>query len=528
MTLLYRPERVGGIFGDGGVTMPGIMGRVRNLSLSNGPLGSFVVSFLWEHDSGDTTGAGYLFFLVIDGDVTGLLRPGVVYTTEPFPDGKHDIRVIPVPSSQGVPLGLSVDLLGDRAIVTWAPGTEGDLVGYEVFWDAGTGTVNTTTRKALVTATNVPNDYSDIVPTINVGGTGKIRVSGKYSGPQRNGFCSVEIANSVAGAGEFLPAGQKDWRLKYRGDTLATGRLYGNMEITPLEGLRVSFISDASTYMAGNTYFFFLGPRTFWVSESLDPGTYKFAVRGVDADGDVGTLSAEVSVAIVATPAQVDVSARYTPATRVVSLDWIDNASGDDLLVYTNYDFAVDRLTPYVLEEGPAATFAVAAEAGNLTAINAAEVGGRMLLYARAFDGTIEEDNATLLAVDLTAADVATGLSDVVIESAFATAGPRIAATIAIDAEGILPTALRLITNTTDTTTGAATHSVALPPFTLATGNVLRGTVQTQLLDDDDYYLWIQAQNVGGNWTDVGQSIGPITILDSAPAQVTGIKGASY
>ena len=529
MTLLYRPEREGGVFGDGGVSTPGIAGLVHNLSLGAGPLGSFVVSFLWQSETGDTDGDGYLFLLVIDGDVTGVVRPGVAYTTEPYADGDHDIRVVPVPSSQGVPLGLSVDLLGDRAIVTWEPGLEADLVGYQLFWDAGTGTVNTATPKATITTINVPEDYGDILPSISVGGTGRIRVSGKYTGPVRNGFVTVQIDNATAGAGEFLAAGQRQWTVLYQGDPIATGRLYAGLQISPLEGLKISFLDAQTTYQAGNTYFFFLGPGTFWVSEALDPATYKFQVKALDAEGDTGTLSSEVSVAVASTPAPLtSVTAQWNPATRVVTLDWVDPAEGGTAYLYTNYDFAYDVFRDYILEEGPAFTALTSAESVDTTALDASAVGGVLRMYARVVLSGVEEDNASLITLNLTAADVATGLSTVVIESTAVVAGPRISATLAIDAEGVLPTALRLLTNTTDTPTGATAHVVSIPAFTLATGNVLRGAVNTGTLADDDYYIWIQAQNAGGDWTDAGQSIGPITILNTTPAQVTGVAGATY
>ena len=529
MPLLYRPEREGGAFGDGGVSMPGISGRVHNLSLAAGSLGSFVVSFLWEPASGDTTGLGYRFYLVIDGDVTGLVWPGVVYTTEPFPDGPHDIRVVPIPASQGVPLGLSVDLLGDRAIVTWTAGTEGDLAAYELFWDAGTGTVDTVNRKALINTIDVPTDYSDIVPTITVGGTGRIRVSGKYSGPPRNGFVVVEIDDATAASGEFLGADQKQWIARFEGVQVATGRLYSGLQVTPLDGLRISFLDDASTYMAGNTYYFFLGPRTYWVSEALDPGTYKFQVRGVDADGDTGTLSDETSLTLVATPSPMeDVVATWDASTRVVTVTWSDPGESSDVYIYTNYDFAYGVMRDYVLEEGPAVIALALDEEADTATIAEASVGDTLRLYVRAVKDGEEEDNAQLITVELTAAGVAVGLSDVIIESAEAATGPKIAATIAIDLAGTIPSAIRLLTNTSDTTAGATAHTVSLPSFALNTGSVLRGVVYTGTLADETYYLWAQAQDSEGDWADAGASTGPITILDGAPAKITGVQGASY
>lgn len=511
---------VGGLGGFGMIACGSALdsdGRVRNLSLSSGDLGTVAVSFDWE--SYRETGL-HRFPLYVDGAHEADLLPGTTSTTQFFPLGSsHEVSVAWLRAGEAAPAVLA-DAIGARVYLRWGRSSSTDVAAYQVGWDAGDG--DASTPALLATLSRMTLDSV----TLQAGTTGgRVSIVGVYEGPTANEALTLSVG--AAGAWTFSGASS---------GAIATGAVYGGTTQQIGRGLAVVWHDATASYGNGDSWVARVGPPREYVTIALDADTYRFAVRSVDGTGNASAWSSWLSVAVAALPAPpTGISATWDAATEELTVSWTDSADAAHNRVYLNVDLLRDGagnyldLTPgdYILEDGHAARIAAGVETYSVTL---AGVTGTIRGYVRteASSGVVE-DNATMFSVVALAAGDST-LAAPLLQSVTGTAGGGVSAVALVDRDPTRsggafsdPASVRLYVGTTaDTAAMSEAATVAwssltltgspVASVTLAASGVVSGTAATR-------YFAVRTIDGSGNlsaWSNVVAA----RLDDQAPAAV--------
>jgi hypothetical protein len=434
-----------GYCGDLGCGCLSIDGLIRNLEIVPGHLGTAMVRFDFSGWFATEEESALLandldFWLYQNGEPVVQMQPGEWVQTEAVGGVTFDLDVGIIRRDwQNIPL-MWIEA-GDRALLQWQARTETDVRAYRVYTDNATGTVSYSTPAATVSSVRVQRVVS-AGPSTGTG-TGRISIDGVYTGEGANGTWTLRIA----GAGKY---------------EIDRGDGYGD-ELDFFEGLAADvgdgvfavFLDSPSDYDTGDTFDFFVGVETRWLSQAREPGTYKFTVAAVDGAGNQGTASAERSVVLVN---RLDPPTGQTATANIgdeeIDLAWTDADDNDvtGVRVYTNYNTITETVEPWVIEEAPIATIAPETEAYTLALAEGTE--GELLFYLRSTDGTNEEDNAVLVRVTMAAAEAAS-LAPVQIIEGRAIAAGKVRVVYVVWVSGGVPTSLNVYYNSTNSWEGA-------------------------------------------------------------------------
>jgi hypothetical protein len=505
-----RPEEIGGLAACGASVTGNRYadGRVRNIKIVAGELGSASVSFLWDgHDGPDAP--AHVFYLIVDGEARGTIRPGTLNVTEPLGGGGHEINILPARATDGNPPDIVGNLCGSRVLLTWLQVSDADVRQYNIYWDSGTGTVDPVTPLASVTQYEFAKKSLSTPDTGT--GTGRVSIIGIYAGDPRNETLTLEITASGA---------TRNWSIKSGSTALSSGEVLEGVAQELLPGLTVRWHDPVSDYDSGDVYNVNVGIRTRYITtEELAAGTYKFKVAAVDEAGNIGDLSSEVSVPVDPPPAAVESPAMTWDAnTGEITFTWTDASDTATVHIYTNYHTGFQELRDYVMEDGPLATVSAGVETHSFAPVSR----GTFCAYIRAMDSSGDrESNATLLTVE--ALDVPVALIDApVIEKVTVASGSKVTAHYNQSRYNGTPAALHFYVSTSTDWADATLAETVIPDFGISDYPVKRGTwTSPDGYAEGTVYVGAIAEDSNGNLTAEGELFGPIATDETAPGAVT-------
>jgi hypothetical protein len=480
-----------------GVLAPSLLGPgganrlpfLRNRSATTGPLGTLVYRYELEYQ---VTDQEHKVVVYLDGDSDGLASDTLGYQTAPLGTGTHDLDALVLDEDWFPPDTLIGSSTGNRVRLSWPRAAASDVVAYRVYWDAGTGTVDT-----LIDTVDLIR-LRQLIEVASVGG-GRVTIEGNYQGIPRNDSRTLAITDTSNNIFTF-DGESYDF----------TGESMRNLP----DGLRVYFLDPANLYDDSDTWEVVVGPLTEWKSEELASDTYKFAVSAVDAAGNESTLSNEVTLVVaseVSPPSGVSVS--YDGTDIDVSLTQASGAT--EVRIYSNIDAGFEVVRPYVQELFPIAT--ITAPATTAT-ISISGLDGRLLFYARSFDGTREEDNINLIEVNYGSTE------SVNYEPPFnlaANPGPAGVAVITWDylPEDLLPNKFQVFEFTSQPTLADVNAASPLTTVTYAGGNGYTSYTHTTSAIAGQRWYVVRAVNA----SDVGeQNATSVSVTPDSTAPVMG------
>lgn len=403
-------------------------GTLRNLDIR--PEGfAFSTSFDWETDWIDDDGAAD-FWLYLDREVAVELTPGTLFRSEPLGDTVTDVVVLPILRTDQGPPRFDLDDSGDQAFLLWDPVTAADVVAYEIYWDAGTGTIIT---NAPIDTVSVVEATPLLVAAPSSGtGTGRVTIAGQWIGETINDTWAIEVTAANQWKSDYGSGVEGDARPIIQG-------LSAQIE----DGLRVTFHDPPASYNVGDRFEFFLGVRSVWISEALDTDDYKFNVKALDAAGNTSNASGTVDIPVVA-PLEplTGASATWNHTTGKITITWADSedAAATGVKIYSNYETVDGVLGDYILDEAPIASVNMAVETWELTPA----VYGTFLFYVRAHDTTGREEDTSQIIRVLAVNEARADLAQPVIVDAEATAGGNVRLTILVDVSETTPAAISI------------------------------------------------------------------------------------
>jgi len=378
-------------------------GRIRDLEVSAGPLGTVEADFAFEHAKGEE---GFRFLAFLDRESVGFVTPGSGFSSTPLEAGEHEAVIAVLRRSWFGRPNLRGDVRGNRAYLTWNASTSPDCRRYRVYWDAGTGTVDTGTVLAEVDGIEGEEFWEDLA-FAGPAGMGRLSVTGVYRGDAaRDGIETLEESAGYHGNHKWRVWITSAGHWQYDMGSGLDGEdkeVEGGVGVLLPGGQRVAFAGGPADYAVGQYWQWQVGPRTWWVSGSLVLGSYKFQIRGVDGSGNEGALSSVMTVVINPEPGAPEaVAATWDAVTRQLTVTWEESETvlpaAVGYRVYTNYHFGFGELLEYVDEENRAGEIDAPGSTAVLT-FPVAEIG-EVKLYVRsvAADGC-EERNAGMARV---------------------------------------------------------------------------------------------------------------------------------
>jgi hypothetical protein len=341
-----------------------------------------------------------------------------------------------------------------------------------------------------------------------------VTISGDYRGYGASGEFEVINADwtvTITASGVFSYS---------NGDETITGlTFYQGLTRNLDDGLSVTFLDALSDYDTDDEFSFHVGPRTWWVSGSLDPGTYTFGVKAYDKAGNESATGAEVTVEITGEPAEVTaVSGSY--ASNDVTLTWTDGADTDEVRIYSNYDKEHDVLRDYIMETNPVATISAGTETATITTGSV----GVAKFYLRAVNsGGIEEKNFNLVEVDARDNPVSASVASPFDLQAVAIAGGKARVSWSVEVSDATPASFNLYTFTSEPDAADVTGAT---PDSVATDLTVSGQIGSQSTDTDALagVRWFVVRSVDSDGNEDGNIVSVSVTPDStAPGTVGGL-----
>lgn len=395
--------------------LPAVDGLVRNLEVKGVGFGSFSVRFDWE--SG-LDGEAVLFFVYLDRVAVGQVRPGEVWESSPIGDEEVEVLLVPVRMLDGGAPDISGEVGGDQVFLDWSGNGESDVVSYRVYTDNKTGTMDYTGAGLFAEVSRVVSD--EVRGETGGTGTGRLVVSGIYHGARVNGVFAVEVTTETGGRVFF----QYDAGGGLNGTDI---ELRQGVAYSVAPGLRALFLDAVGGYEVGDRWEWMVGPETRLVKRPASSGTYKFAVRAVDAAGHESDSSAVRTVVVVSElEAPPNAAVVYDRDAETLTFSWgaIDDVRVETVGVFANFDGFLGELVAYVQEEVP---WVSAPSADGVVIVDVSgKPFGTWLFYLRSGDvGLAWERNATLLRVTMADLEAAV-LRAVELTGATAAAGGKV------------------------------------------------------------------------------------------------------
>lgn len=327
-------------------------GAVRNLA-GTGTFRGARLAFV--HD-GISPEQRYRYAVALDGDLVKVLQDGEFEgRIESIPPGVHRIEVLPIREDVRRIPDMHGHDYGRRAFVRWDRNTEPDVRSYRVERLIGA----TWTPEGTVSIVDLFARYC-VAPDAGTG-SGKLTLSGGWSGDAVNAEYTIEIVTEVAmtGAGELRHNLRGDWETVPFVPGVPVYLPFGVVLL--LEGLPAAFDD-------GDTWTFFVGPRNWFASGDLEEGTHSFRVIALDAAGNESDPSDTVNVAIIYAPGDVTNIAAEMDSGDVV-LSWTLPPDGDlnAVLIYSNFSLMFGTLGELVIETGAWAVLAANATGHTFT-----------------------------------------------------------------------------------------------------------------------------------------------------------------
>jgi hypothetical protein len=315
-----------------------VLPKLKNFQASPFP-GGFALSWILDQEFDEWEG---ILVVVLNGAVIDILegtaRSIAIDTTNTT---TNRIEVVPVDADLlRIPNYMGIDY-GDRAYLYWPHSLSSDVARYEVYSDAQTGTVDTDEAVASISRIAV-KDAAYRLPTSGTG-TGLCSIEGSWNAGQINREFLVQILSGN----------------KFRHNLF--GVLTSYQPFTPSVsyeiggGLRIRFDGQASQFLNGDQYAFWIGPETFWQSEPLLDGNHKFKVRAFDSAGNASTLLADETVAIISRPSiPSDLSVAWNGTQ--ITLTWRTPVGASKIQIFSNYSGVFGTLQTAIIDDSPMVT----------------------------------------------------------------------------------------------------------------------------------------------------------------------------
>lgn len=429
--------------------------------------------------------------------------PGAVIG--PLSEGTSDVSFLLLRAGEIVPDVLGIAPTPDRALLIWCASEAADLVGYRIYTDGGDDQAPVDQLADEVTLIDA-DPIVDRQPDTGTG-TGRIRLTGLWAEADPiNGALKVEV----------LAGGQ--WRATGPGIETDPEPIHRGVEYVVPEGLALEFLDPPSTYDEGDEWETHVGPRRWWLSDSLPPGPHRYQVVAFDAAGNESTVAGPVTfTATEPIPAPVNPTATWNHAEERVELEWESAGAGIEYRIYANWDGLSEALEPYIAEGHLAQTDALAynlalgfvpdavvlLEVRSVHVASGAESSERRIIRVRASEEPVA------------------GLGAPTISEARAIAGGEVRVRIALDLLDGVPEEIAIYASTTGEW-GDATEitTVEFEPDASPTSGVL---VATQTWESDGDFaagveVWIGARLVDGDGNEGPDSnLVAVTPDDTAP-----------
>lgn len=354
----------------------GMRGRVHDLSVRQSGPGSVHASFDFSAPNEDALQLG----VIVDGSLASRVAPSTAQAEAlNLAEGLHTLDVRPLYPFERQPDHHN-DPQGKRAWLSWEPSTDPSTAAYRVYSDDGEGG---TPETLLATLDTVVVETLTLARPTSGTGSGRVSVSGSYTGPGAvNGAYRLEITDD----------GEAEW-IDPDGLTLDTVRFEAAGDSLALSlGVRVTFEDSPGRYDVGDAWDVWIGPQTSFLTDTLEPGTHRFAVLALDAQGNPQEDPPEVKAVRIldVTPAVGSVSLSYDDGTNTLTVEWFNPAGVNTVNVYSNWNEALSRFEEHVILD---CCTAVVGDEWQFTP-GAAE--GTLLFYLRPVKGEVERADLTL------------------------------------------------------------------------------------------------------------------------------------
>lgn len=271
-------------------------------------------------------------------------------------EGRHTVQLLPS-RTEGTWPDRHGYYRGQRAYVVWDRSTDATTAAYRVYSSPDTllATIDTITVQER---TNVP-----------IQGAGRCSSWGFYDLPDPiNATLTVTFG---ATAGEYT------WTL---------GALSGSGEFAAGEtmlfpfGISVRFHDDPEDYPAAATFTVAIGPANEYLTGVQSPGIAEFLVSAVDAAGNESTPVAITPMQILDIPEPIEAILPISYSEPEIGIEWIDDSSGNDVYVYSNWNTVTQTFEDHVILENPHAIVAVSS---SIWIFNHGSVEGTLKFYLR-------------------------------------------------------------------------------------------------------------------------------------------------
>lgn len=488
--VIQRTEEVGGILAAGisAAGNPYGLGRVRNLSVAAGPLGSGVVGFAW-----DGVAEGVAFHAYVDGIPEVDTEPATGWEVEPLGEGVFDLDVLPYDETKTVPF-LAPDLIGNKAFLRWdAPETGADRVtAYRIYnGETLVGTV----------------DRIDVLEPVEVAvtGTGSPVVSGSWTLGNADELLALTVGDD------------DDWELaREDGTVIASGEILPGVPQSTASGIFIEWLPG--TYTEDDEWEIPVQVRRYWISPEEEAGEVVYTVKAVDITGSESD-GENVTVDIGGIPDAPAASFAWDAEYRELTVTFTGAPADGFARIYLNWDAATEELTEYIeedghiaREEGPGGSFVLSIPEG---------VAGTVLGYVRGENaGGVVERNANLLSAPLLAdGDVDAPAPEII--AAVAAPGGAFFISWRLDISRADLTEVRLYSGST----ANPTTLDQVVPLSLSVNDF--PVAESQFLTSETYIgaVYFRLEAVWSGGVSLSEVAGPFTPVADGAGDVTDLEG---
>lgn len=232
---------------------------------------------------------------------------------------------------------------GETVFLRWTRSTSADVAAYRIEWDQADSDWTTLADVSEIR----PDHVSAALPDSGTG-TGRLTSDGAWTGDATNAKWRVKIAASTS-----------QFQVDPGSGTFGAARDIIRDAPNPIgDGLSVTFDSASSSYLTGDTWEIWVGPRTRYITAPLASGTHQFRVSALDDAGNQSAATSAVSVVVdpdPAPPSSLAVSS-YNASTRVFTLAATGADGGSTYKLFSNYDVTTNTLSQSVIYDYPVAT----------------------------------------------------------------------------------------------------------------------------------------------------------------------------
>lgn len=366
-----------------------LAGRVRNLQALESGFTGAELRFEIESTNPTATSA------YADGLLTQRLAPEQRhFEVSGLPPGTHTMQLL-CHAPDEAPPRLFLDPLGQRTRLIWNPSPSADCAAYNVYSDEAAD-VTPATLIATVSALTIQNRIGVTADASGGGQIGRISIFGSV--PAGTLPLNTDVTIGITAEGEY------GW--SFTGGASGSGTFAATDTASLPYGVRITFHDDPADYATGALWSAHVGPATDWLSDSLAPGTYRFAIVAMDAAGNEADATDERRIRIMSVPDAVT-SVSMAWDSPELTITWTDPAAIDGVNMYTNYNAITGLFEDYIADLD--APFAVIADGVEEYAITIpADLTGMLQFYLRPFNADgIEREDLVIYSISfpLTSAD---------------------------------------------------------------------------------------------------------------------------